>query len=245
MWVLRGYFLNWTPTVDWFVVQWGSKRKHHKDTCLKEIKLHRQTLTTTLHSTVHIIGEDLCIQLRINKHALPIPMTQTGEARFSIWFLHMLLRSRFAHATRVLFVESNRWKLENMEKEPNNTPCTLSSIIKGSSRQPWCYNLSGIVEKLQTNILSDGVKGFCWGWCIYVRESKSRSPRIISHLRPNSRDLGFGCLIFLAVAFGFTWGSTWQSILSIFGQCPHWLYNINGTLHTTYVQGCLLCHDGG
>ena len=34
--------LHWAHTCDWYVVLWGSKRKHHKDTHIKEIGLHFQ-----------------------------------------------------------------------------------------------------------------------------------------------------------------------------------------------------------
>ena len=49
---------------DWYVVRWGSRSKHRKGTCLKEIGLRRQIWVnySTLHSEHN--WEDLCIQLR-------------------------------------------------------------------------------------------------------------------------------------------------------------------------------------
>ena len=49
-------FLNWTPRFDWYVVQYGSKNKHHTYTCLKEIRLCLQILITTLHLIMNTIG---------------------------------------------------------------------------------------------------------------------------------------------------------------------------------------------
>ena len=49
------HLLNHTPKFEWYVVQWGSKRKHHKDTCLWKIGLHLQTWITTLHSIINVI----------------------------------------------------------------------------------------------------------------------------------------------------------------------------------------------
>ena len=49
-------FLNWTPRFNWYLIQSGSKSKHHKDTCLKEIGLCHQAFITTLHSIVNTIG---------------------------------------------------------------------------------------------------------------------------------------------------------------------------------------------
>jgi hypothetical protein len=55
-------FLNGTPIFDWYTVQRGPKRKHRKDTYLKEIGLRFQILISTLHSIMNTIKEDLCTQ---------------------------------------------------------------------------------------------------------------------------------------------------------------------------------------
>ena len=52
-------FHNRTPILDWCVVRWGSKNKHHEDTCLKEIKLHLQNLCTSSHSIMNTIGRPM------------------------------------------------------------------------------------------------------------------------------------------------------------------------------------------
>ena len=49
-------FLNWTPIFDWCVSRWGSKNKHHKGICFKEICVcfrEIQILLTTSHSVVN------------------------------------------------------------------------------------------------------------------------------------------------------------------------------------------------
>ena len=58
----------------------------------------------------------------INKLALPITITKSGEVRFVQMF-----HCRFANATRVFLCRSNWWKLENMRKEPHNTYIYLNS----------------------------------------------------------------------------------------------------------------------
>ena len=51
--------------------------------------------------------EDLCIQLRINKHALPIDTTKSGEVRSTILFL-VILHRRFASAMHVSLCKYNQ-----------------------------------------------------------------------------------------------------------------------------------------
>ena len=81
---------------EWYVVRRGSKSKHHKDTCLKEIGLCLQRVITTLHSTTNIIGRAYVFIHKINnKHALVITITESREVRFSVLFLRMFLH-RFA-----------------------------------------------------------------------------------------------------------------------------------------------------
>lgn len=145
-------------------------------------------------------------------------------------------------------MKSNWRKLEIVKKEPNNTPRTLSYIVKGGSLDKCDAFLIPVWHGIRWETL-DKHHIEWWGQrlCGWLCARRSLIPFPLpfpfpkneSHLRPNSRDLGFGCLIFLAVAFGFTWGSTWPSTLSIFGQRPNWLYN-NWTVHTTYV-----CARGG
>ena len=42
-------FLNRTLMFNWCVVRWGSKNKHHKIACIKEIGLHVQILVLRTH----------------------------------------------------------------------------------------------------------------------------------------------------------------------------------------------------
>jgi hypothetical protein len=106
-------FLNRAPMFDWYVVQWLSNNKHHKDTCSKQIGLRLQIIIITPHSTVNTFGRTYVSKLEINKHKLPkinkhrLPeiVTKSWEVRFSIRFLHMFC-CRFANATRDVLCES-------------------------------------------------------------------------------------------------------------------------------------------
>ena len=106
------------------VVWWGSKWKHHKDTCIEEIERRLQTSIMTLHSIMNTqLGGPMYLVKKSTTHALPITITKSGEVRYSIRYLQMF-HCRFASATRVLLCKSNRKKLENMENmdnNPNNT----------------------------------------------------------------------------------------------------------------------------
>ena len=69
------------PIFDWYVVQRGSKIKHHKDACLKEIGLHLQIQKTILHTIVSAIGGTYISILVNNKYALLINITKSREVR--------------------------------------------------------------------------------------------------------------------------------------------------------------------
>ena len=69
-------FLKQTPLFEWFVVRYGSKNKHCKDTCSKEIGLHLQILLTTLYSRVNTTGGSLNF-LKELTHALPITIMKS------------------------------------------------------------------------------------------------------------------------------------------------------------------------
>ena len=63
---------------------------------LKEIGLHLQMSTTTRHSTMNTTGTTYAPSWEINKHALMITITKSGEVWFSIrFFLQMMFRCRF------------------------------------------------------------------------------------------------------------------------------------------------------
>ena len=64
---------------------------------LKEIGPHLQMSTTTRHSTMNTTGTTCTPSWEINKHALMITITKSGEVWFSIrFFLQMMFRCRFA-----------------------------------------------------------------------------------------------------------------------------------------------------
>ena len=54
--VMLLHFMYETPRFDWYVIQRGSKSKHHKTACLKGIGVHIQIPITTLHPVVTTIG---------------------------------------------------------------------------------------------------------------------------------------------------------------------------------------------
>ena len=92
-----------------FIGMWfgeDQKSKHHKDTCLKEIVLHCQILTTPLQSIVYIFGMTYVFNQGINKHALPITIYVWRDTQCSIQFLHMF-HCTLANATWVLSCECN------------------------------------------------------------------------------------------------------------------------------------------
>jgi hypothetical protein len=111
-----------TRIFDRYVIRRGSKSKHHKNTCSKEIGLHLQILTTTLHSTVNTIGRTCVYIQSINQqHALPITKAKSRKVRFSINFLQTV-HFRITNVTRVLSCKSNRGRSRRTWKtEPNNT----------------------------------------------------------------------------------------------------------------------------
>ena len=61
-------FQNRTPKVDWDVVRWGLKNKHHIGTCLKEVGLCLHVLLTSPQSIVNTIGRTYVFGWRIENH---------------------------------------------------------------------------------------------------------------------------------------------------------------------------------
>ena len=74
--------LNWTPIFESCAIRTGSKNKHHKDTCLKEIDLH--VISNSTLNSGHNCRRTHVFSKGIKKHALPITITKSGEVRFSI-----------------------------------------------------------------------------------------------------------------------------------------------------------------
>lgn len=54
-----------THVFEWYVVPWGSKNGHQKDTCIKEIGLCHEHILTTLGSTIHMNGGSIA---PLNEH---------------------------------------------------------------------------------------------------------------------------------------------------------------------------------
>ena len=49
-------YLNWTPSIEWFVVRCGSTNEHLKDMCSWAIGLQAQNMLISLGSIVNING---------------------------------------------------------------------------------------------------------------------------------------------------------------------------------------------
>ena len=47
--------IMWTLCFTWYVVGWGSKNGHHKNVCLKEIRLCAKNMINILSSIINII----------------------------------------------------------------------------------------------------------------------------------------------------------------------------------------------
>ena len=108
-------FAHQTPTFDWCVVRWGSKNRHHKDACLKEIGIHFQISLTTPHAVVNMIGRTHVFNQGINNHAFPITITKSGEVQFSVcccryFVIDMLVLHKFG-AVRLI---NRRWRRRKM-----------------------------------------------------------------------------------------------------------------------------------
>ena len=77
---------------DWYVVLWGSKSKHHKDTCLKEIGLRLWTWSIALHLTVKTIGRVMYSVEESTNYALSISITKSGGSpNFNLKFVDVSL----------------------------------------------------------------------------------------------------------------------------------------------------------
>ena len=78
-------FSNWMPIVDWCVIRWGSKNKHHINTCSKEIGLSLETLLkySTLSrehehlSTMQLRNQQTCTSKNHNNFIFSNPMSNS------------------------------------------------------------------------------------------------------------------------------------------------------------------------
>ena len=108
-------FLNWTRLYNWYMVWWESKDKHHKNTCLIEIKLCLQIQLTSSHSTMNKLGRTYVTNKRINKHALLIITTNSRNDQFQIQFfphmLHYIVDLLTQHT--FCYVKSNQLKVRD------------------------------------------------------------------------------------------------------------------------------------
>ncbi len=78
-----------TSIIDWYLVRWGLKSKHHKDTCLQDIGLHLQLLTTTLHSIVYTIGRTYVSSWPL------VEVKQIGTTLKHLWYA-FVTKTRFS-----------------------------------------------------------------------------------------------------------------------------------------------------
>ena len=62
--------------------RWASKSNHNKDTCLKDIGLGLQILTSTTYSTMTTTGRIHVFFFKVHKSALSITITKSWEVRF-------------------------------------------------------------------------------------------------------------------------------------------------------------------
>ena len=118
MWLL---YLIRPPRFDWYVVQWGSNRKHQKDTCFEEIRLHYQILIIALHSIMNTPERTyVYIKLRNQQTCTSdnhSPKTRGGRSNlrsiFCICFIvGMLVQHKFCH----IHLISRNWR--TWKKDP-------------------------------------------------------------------------------------------------------------------------------
>lgn len=103
--VIQLLFFNRIPIFYWCLVRWGSKHKHHKDTCLNENALCLQFLLITPCSIANYIGSTHVYSSNIsNKYALPTIVTKSRKVLFSTSCL-LMLHHGFADAAQVLMCE--------------------------------------------------------------------------------------------------------------------------------------------
>ena len=79
--------IMWTPIFEWYVVMCGSKNRHPKDTCLKEIGLCVQNELTILGLVVNIIW-GLGGMTPFNKHVNFQFCTKKQESEICMSTLH-------------------------------------------------------------------------------------------------------------------------------------------------------------
>ena len=93
--LLFGSFAYWDMSV-WLVCA-SVRIRQNEDTCLTETGLCLQVLVTTPHLVVNTIVSTYVFITSVNKHALPVNITTSGEVQSSIQ-ISLMLCSRFANA---------------------------------------------------------------------------------------------------------------------------------------------------
>ena len=117
------------PIFDWCVVWWGSKNKHHKDTCSKGVGLHIQNLLTIPHSTLNTIGRTYVLIPKTNNLTLPWTITRSKEVQISIRFSLLLLSSTIHRRHTLLQLEFHYMNLIG-RKMNRRAPTYPSASVK-------------------------------------------------------------------------------------------------------------------
>ena len=98
----------------------GQTNNHRKDTCSKEIGLSLYPTTQNLKRPT---------TYSINKHALPIHITESREVRFSIWFWLMFHHHRFANATTQSWGRKHDQQNTRKHEKPLTARITLRHVM--------------------------------------------------------------------------------------------------------------------
>ena len=135
-------FLSQTPIFGRCTVRWGSKNKHYKGTCWKEIGLHLQFISTTPHSIMNAIKSTYAFSSKIKKHALPITITtKSRDVRFL-----MMLHCSFAKHHLNCVNRIRRTSPENMKIELNNTHIPQVGVTAATTTRFECWALHLMTE---------------------------------------------------------------------------------------------------
>ena len=140
------------PILDWYVIRWGSKSKHHIDTCLKEIGLHIN------HSTLNSehSWEDLCFWSRsqqmctFNNHKWirgglifnPIYVHAFIANATQVWCANLIVRSWRTWKTNRITPTYLTYKICPIALELNLQPPTR--LPRWGTNQIWSFRRLGV-----------------------------------------------------------------------------------------------------